>query len=175
MLWNMPALEQVLTTILWKDAWRMSSPAFEYSLNTSGMDWGKKKTTVTNKKVPSKPFRTSSVLEIIRGNCTKQNLDCDCIFGLKSSEYGAERWISCPRSAAVPRPACRMRWLVPDLQHPRSRCDASGCRWGRRHCWRECIWAADYWAQSGKPGGGNTLQINTNWRTGRTKSHFYYF
>lgn len=42
MLWNMPALEQVLTTILWKDAWRMSSPAFEYSLNTSGMDWGKK-------------------------------------------------------------------------------------------------------------------------------------
>lgn len=37
-LWNMPALEHVHTTILWKEAWRMSSPAFEYNLRSSGMD-----------------------------------------------------------------------------------------------------------------------------------------
>ena len=37
--WSIPALEQVLTTILWKEAWRMSSPALEYGRSTSGMDW----------------------------------------------------------------------------------------------------------------------------------------
>lgn len=105
----------------------------------------------------SGPHLYLKLLEAIVPNKTKQNQDCDCIFSLKSSESGAERWISCLRSAAVPRPACRMRWLVPNSQHPGSRCDAGGRRWGRRHCWRECIRAADYWAQSGKPGGGNTL------------------
>lgn len=66
------------------------------------------------------------------------------------------QWISCPWCCAVPRPACRMRWLVPNLRHAGSHCDVGGCRWGQQHCWKEYIRAPDYWAQSGKPGGGNT-------------------
>lgn len=88
------------------------------------------------------------------------------LFAIQTSQKKKLRWISCPWCSAVPPPACGMRWPVPSLQRADSRCDVGGCRWGQPRCWKEYIRARDYWAENGKPGGGNISWSHTNGGSG---------